>query len=132
MKKSLLVACLVVFAATVFYGCNAEELKKLNDQVATLTTENTNLKAKVGDLEKAKADMQNQINALTAERDQTKKDLEACKTPAADEKGAKKDDKGKKDDKAAKKEEKGKKEDAPKAAPAGEPKKKFGAPKKAK
>jgi outer membrane murein-binding lipoprotein Lpp len=131
VKKALFTAMLVVFAAALFAGCNAEELKKLNDQVASLTTENTNLKAKVGDLEKAKADMQNQINALTAERDQAKKDLEACAAPK-DDKAAKKDEKApaKKDDKAAAK------KDAPAekkaAAPAGEKKAKFGAPKKAK
>jgi outer membrane murein-binding lipoprotein Lpp len=130
VKKALFAAILVVFAATLFAGCNAEELKKLNDQVASLTTENTNLKAKVGDLEKAKADMQNQINALTAERDQAKKDLEACTKPPekADDKAAKKDEKGGK--KEAKKEEK--KEEKKAAAPSGEKKPKFGAPKKAK
>ena len=90
MKKALFAAILVVFAATLFAGCNAEELKKLNDQVASLTTENTNLKAKVGDLEKAKADMQNQINALTAERDQAKKDAPKDDKKAAPPAGDKK------------------------------------------
>ena len=47
MKKVQLIACVALFEAFVFAGCNQEEIKKLNDQVASLTTEGQTCKAKV-------------------------------------------------------------------------------------
>ncbi|MBI5527311.1 MAG: hypothetical protein HY897_13330 [Deltaproteobacteria bacterium] len=131
MKKSLLVACLVVVAATLFLGCGAEEIKKLTDQNASLNTEVTNYKAKVAELEKAKTDLTAQVTQLTTERDTAKTAAEAC-APKEEKKDDKAAAKGaeKKDDKKGKKEE-AKKEDKPKAS-AGEKKPKFSAPKKAK
>ena len=67
MKKVLLVACMLVFAVAVFAGCNTEALKKLTEENITLTLEVATQKAKVADLEKAKADLQNQVALLNAD-----------------------------------------------------------------
>jgi cell division protein FtsL len=78
MKKVLMLALVAVFALTVA-ACNQEEIKKLNDQVASLTTENQQLKAKVADLEKGKADLAGQVAAANAAVEGAKKDTDACK-----------------------------------------------------
>jgi hypothetical protein len=104
MKKSLLIVCMVLFAAAIFTGCNTEALKKLTEDNMTLTLDNTALKAKVADCDKAKGDLQNQVTMLSAEVGKLK--AAAVAAPPADDKGAaKKDDKGaaKKDAGAAKK-----------------------------
>ena len=94
MKKSLLIAVLVLFAAAVFTGCNTEALKKLTEDNMTLTLDNTSLKAKVADCDKARGDLTNQVTMLTAELGKMKA-AAAAAAPAPDDKGAaKKDDKG--------------------------------------
>ncbi|MFA6034767.1 MAG: hypothetical protein WC889_17845 [Myxococcota bacterium] len=100
MKKFLLVAMIAVFAAFVFAGCNAEELKKLNDQVASLTAENQTLKAKVADLDKGKADLQGQLTAANASLAGLQKEIADAKAAAEAAAAAKP---GKKGAKAAKK-----------------------------
>jgi len=115
MKKVLLVACVALFAAFVFAGCNQEEIKKLNDQVASLTTANQTCNAKAADLGKAKVDLQNQVTAANASLDNTKKDLDACKA-AAESKV-----KGKKGAKAAPAAKAAPKAKAPKAKKAAAP-----------
>jgi hypothetical protein len=103
MKKSLLIVILVLFAAAVFTGCNTEALKKLTEENMTLTLDNASLKAKVADCDKARADLQNQVTMLNAEVGKHKAAAAAAAAAPADDKGAKKDDKGaaKKDDKGA-------------------------------
>ena len=101
MKKSLLIAVLVMFAAFVFAGCNAEALKKLTEENATLQIEAIAAKAKIADLEKAKADLQNQLNAAHSKVAAAAAAAAAAPAPAADDKG--KAPAGKKDAPAAKK-----------------------------
>jgi predicted nucleic acid-binding Zn-ribbon protein len=120
MKKVLLIAVVALFAAVVFAGCNQEEIKKLNDQVAGLTTENQTLKAKVADLEKGKADLAGQLTAANASVEGAKKEAADCKAALEEAmknqkpvKGAKKADAKKADAKPAAKAEKAPK--APKA-----------------
>jgi len=100
MKKVLIAAVLAVFAVVVFAGCNAEELKKLNEQVAQLTKDNQTLSAKVDGLEKVKSDLGNQVAAANAKLDAANKEIADLKAAAeaAAAKPAKKQDK-----KAAKK-----------------------------
>jgi|GEM_PF-1828098 len=132
MKKVVFLAVVVFLMGIFFAGCNQEEMKKLQEQVNTLTQERDGLKAKEAELTKARDDLNNQLNTLKAENDQLKKDMEAC--PKKDEgkkEEAKKDAKAPEKKEAAKKEEK--KEEKKPAAPAEEKKPKFkAAPAKAK
>jgi prefoldin subunit 5 len=88
MKRFVFASGIGLLVAALNLGCNAEELKQLNEQVQALTTENASLKAKVADLEKNRTDLQNAISGITAERDQTRKDLEECSAKST--KGGKK------------------------------------------
>lgn len=128
MKKVVLLTVVVFLMGIFFVGCNQEEIKKLNEQVSSLTQERDALKAKETELTKARDDLNNQLNAMKTENEQLKKDMEGC--PKKEE--AKKDTpKAPEKKEAAKKEVK--KEEKKPAAPAEEKKPKFkAAPAKAK
>jgi septal ring factor EnvC (AmiA/AmiB activator) len=87
MFKAVVVVYALVLAVVTVNGCGKAQIEQLNTQVAALQSENAGLKAKVGELEKARNDAQTQVASLGAERDQAKKDLEECKSP---DKGAEK------------------------------------------
>ncbi|MBI5527312.1 MAG: hypothetical protein HY897_13335 [Deltaproteobacteria bacterium] len=87
MFKAVVVVYALILAAVSINGCGKAQIEQLNTQVTALQSENAGLKTKVGDLEKVRNDAQTQIASLGNERDQAKKDLEACKSP---DKGAEK------------------------------------------
>ena len=92
MKKiaAVLVVAAFVVGAFALAGCNAEELKKLGEQAASLTKENADLKDKVGNLEKDKKAIADQLTALTGQYEQCKKDLDAAKAAPEEKKDDKK------------------------------------------
>ena len=110
----VLLACVVVGLA-LLSGCNKAELAKLRTDLNQVTNDKSACDAKLGDSEKAKAellkqksDLEGQVQALTGQVAQLKAESEQCKAAAAvPAKGAEKKDKDKEDDKKGKK--KGKK-----------------------
>ena len=92
MKKfaAVLVVLAFVVGAMALTGCNAEELKKLGEQAASLTKENADLKEKVAALDKDKKAIADQLTALTGQFEQCKKDLDAAKAAQEEKKEEKK------------------------------------------
>lgn len=76
--KKLIALCVVLAAVVMLGGCDGEKIKLLNDQVSALGGENTVLKAKIGDLEKARTEMAGTLSVLQNDRDQAKKAVEEC------------------------------------------------------
>jgi len=85
---------LVVMAAAVVAtsGCDGAQIKQLNDSVAALSADQANLKAKIGDLEKVRAEMDGKLTVLQSDRDQVKKALDEC--ASKDKPATKEPDKG--------------------------------------
>jgi len=67
MKKiaAVLVVAVIALGAMALSGCNAEELKKLGEQAASLTKENADLKDKLATADKDKKAIADQLTALT-------------------------------------------------------------------
>ena len=89
MRKlaAVFIVAAFVLGALALAGCNAEELKKLQEQAASLTKENADLKDKVGNLEKAKKAVEDQMAQTTDTLSKCQKDLEAAKAePEKEEK----------------------------------------------
>lgn len=74
----LIALCVILLAVVMLGGCDGEKIKILNDQVSALGVENTSLKAKIGDIEKARAEMTGTLSVLQSDRDQAKKASEEC------------------------------------------------------
>ena len=93
--KKVIVLYVILIAALAINGCEGDKIKQLNDQMAALASDNTTLKAKIGDLEKARAEMEVKLGVLQADRDQAKKALDECAAKTADKDGPKVKDNGK-------------------------------------
>ncbi|MBI5527684.1 MAG: hypothetical protein HY897_15230 [Deltaproteobacteria bacterium] len=81
MKKlaAVFIVAAFVLGAVALAGCNAEELKKLQEQAASLTKDNQDLKDKVANLEKAKKAVEDQMAQTTETISKCQKDLEEAK-----------------------------------------------------
>ena len=92
MRKvaAVLVVAAFVVGALALVGCNAEELKKLSEQAASLTKENSDLKEKVANIDKDKKAIADQLIALTGQYEQCKKDMDTAKAAQEEKKDEKK------------------------------------------
>jgi predicted nucleic acid-binding Zn-ribbon protein len=92
MKKiaAVMIVAAFVVGACALTGCNAEELKKLGEQAASLTKENADLKDKVAAIDKDKKAIADQLTSLTGQYEQCKKDLDAAKAAPEEKKEEKK------------------------------------------
>jgi hypothetical protein len=93
--KKVIVLYVILVAAVALNACDGDKIKQLNDQVAALGADNTILKAKIGDLEKARVDMTGTISVLQADRDAARKALEECAAKDKPKDGDKTKDNGK-------------------------------------
>ena len=89
--KKVIALYVILIAALAINGCEGDKIKALSDQVTALASDNTTLKAKIGDLEKARAEMDVKLGVLQSDRDQTKKALDECAAKTADKGDKQKD-----------------------------------------
>lgn len=83
------VVAVFMIGAFALVGCNAEELKKLGEQAASLTKENADLKDKITNIDKDKKAIADQLVALTGQYEQCKKDLDTANAAATEKKDEK-------------------------------------------
>jgi TolA-binding protein len=92
MRKlaAVFIVAAFVLGAAALAGCNAEELKKLQESAQSLTKENQDLRDKVSNLEKAKKAVEDQMTQTTETLSKCQKDIEEAKaaTEKKDEKPA--------------------------------------------
>jgi predicted nucleic acid-binding Zn-ribbon protein len=92
MNATFFKVAMLSVAACAFFagGCNKEEIRKLQEQAAVVTKENYDLKDKLAAVDKERKALSEQVNTLSADREQCGRELQVAKLAAADKKAKQK------------------------------------------